>query len=564
MAKFSMASRSQDLGALDLSSVLTAVAAVAVSLPVALFAIGSSALYANVELSALLFVLAIAFSLVYGISILVSLNSQREKNLFLIILSATISIIFINTIINYWILDFSYDGQNYHLRAIILLRDGWNPTSDSMLFSSVDDQRIVHFPKATWIVAAILSTITGSIETGKAFNLLFLIVGLLLALAAVSAAKPPMTRQKFLFSVLLALNPIHIKQLFTNYVDGQVAFFIFSLLCVVIILQCRRNYLTISLCIMIIIYGVNTKFTALIFSVLILGPYLAIRAVRRTQQLRTAGLIAIAFLLGVGLFGYHPYVQNTVAHGKPFYPFGAANLASYSDLGVPSNLSGHNQVVKLFYGVFGEAERTYGAPANLKVPFTIRVRELKDLASYGTTVGGFGPFFNVEILLMTGWLLLIVRWWKRADKDFLILAAIVLVSVVVFPEPWNTRFIPQLWLVPLLIFMASIGTSNARFVRLFGALLICFAALNALVSAGGSVAAVVWKNYGLYKELATLATANGTVEVSTKFAPAVLHERLNARGVEHHFTENLSCPETVVLSLSRARVCFPKQTGLKP
>nr|NJM03088.1 hypothetical protein [Desulfobacula sp.] len=78
--------------------------------------------------------------------------------------------------------DTTYDGRAYHQEAIIGLAEGYyNP-----YYRQLDENEelhalwINHYPKAMEIVSSAVYAFTGDIETGKAFNLLFMISNILM------------------------------------------------------------------------------------------------------------------------------------------------------------------------------------------------------------------------------------------------------------------------------------------------------------------------------------------------------------------------------------------------
>ena len=85
--------------------------------------------------------------------------------------------------------DISYDGMCFHQEGIISLYGGWNPFRDDILqqqFPNVKHMAIVLncYAKAPWILAAAVYKVTGSIEHGKAINLLLIGASGLLAFSA--------------------------------------------------------------------------------------------------------------------------------------------------------------------------------------------------------------------------------------------------------------------------------------------------------------------------------------------------------------------------------------------
>jgi len=72
-------------------------------------------------------------------------------------------------------------------------------------------------------------------------------------------------------------------------------------------------------------------------------------------------------------------------------------------------------------------------------------------------MAGMGPFFSGALLL--SFVILAVMAFKMKDRRLFrnvsLLVSVIFISVFSISETWWARFIPQLWLVPLIITLAS-------------------------------------------------------------------------------------------------------------
>jgi hypothetical protein len=71
-------------------------------------------------------------------------------------------------------------------------------------------------------------------------------------------------------------------------------------------------------------------------------------------------------------------------------------------------------------------------------------------------MSGFGPVF-AECVLLSGFLLLVFGWraYRTAAGRYLLLTASVLaLSVCIFPESWYSRYVPQLYMMLLIVLVA--------------------------------------------------------------------------------------------------------------
>ena len=119
--------------------------------------------------------------------------------------------------------DTSCDGPGYHQPAIMTIARGWNPYHAPPLPDGrYETLWINHYPKASWMIGALLLSATGHIELGKC-------VGMLLALGCAALAYANLriggwrTGRSACFAAVLALNPVCIYQSQSFYVDGLLA-----------------------------------------------------------------------------------------------------------------------------------------------------------------------------------------------------------------------------------------------------------------------------------------------------------------------------------------------------
>ncbi|MCP4150516.1 MAG: hypothetical protein GY757_22410, partial [bacterium] len=159
----------------------------------------------------------------------------KATALFLIILAASF-------FISKSIYDFSWDGMAYHQPGIIALAEGWNPFHQPVLesFNELYHNQpknitlpINHFTKASWITAASVYKATGHLEPGKMFHILYMAALFLVAVRFLSYFKRIAKTSNITISLLAALNPVAICQVFSFYNDGQ----LYSLTAIVILLS---------------------------------------------------------------------------------------------------------------------------------------------------------------------------------------------------------------------------------------------------------------------------------------------------------------------------------------
>lgn len=364
------------------------------------------------------------------------------------------------------VIDFSCDGQGYHGTAIYQLLDGWNPIyqpgrTDAP--QSILGDAIVHYPKGSWYSAAALCTLVGKAEAGKATTMLFIAAAFFLALYATLRYSRLGLARSLILSALVALNPISLNQCLTYYVDGQVgALFTILVLSSCLLLR-ERGPLNIALIAFTILILINVKHTALVYGVVFGAAFaLALCVLKEIKALPSlAKAYALGFLLGL-IVGYNPYVTNIRETGSPLYPFTFTPTKGNPKGNLQENLEVHqmpvtfrdrNRVDVLMRSIFGRCNNDYdwgtetftGGP--LKIPFTVGADEIACFKTVDTRVSGWGPLTS-GILLAS-----LIGFFLRKEpppRMFVVLVVCILATILAVPHTWNARYVPQLWLLPVM------------------------------------------------------------------------------------------------------------------
>ena len=421
------------------------------------------------------------------------------------------------------IYDTSFDGQWYHQEMISQIKNGFNPylkilpapedepvpdSKDVWCSGPVQPAKdtaglnaasvnlvyldINHFAKGIEIVEAAIYRLTGRIETGKAVNLMALIASFCLCLSFLYKLNPVSTAKKWIIAVLASFNPITIAQLTTYCVDGVMisVFLCLFVLFGLIMMEQNQNYL--YLLGLLVMVGVNIKFTSLVYTALFCAGFLAILFVgkKRLQCKRVFYACLISALLGVFFIGFHPYLTNLISTNQVFYGLPETRGEIY-DI-TPSLFRDKNRFEKLFISLAtqsdDQAAEKESVAKTLKLPFSINKQELLNANHPELKLAGFGPFFSGAVLLSIILLLLITRSAAKTlvFKNGLAATGIILLSVFIIPDSWWARFVPQLWLVPVIILLLSefLPASRGRILR---PLLYAAIGLN-----------VVWASLGIF------------------------------------------------------------------
>ena len=368
--------------------------------------------------------------------------------------------------------DFTQDGNSYHKTAIAFIKNGWNPLYESTKDFQKNNNSVIkiaedsnvdlwveHYPKGTWIIAATIYSMTNNIESGKCITLILLIM---LFLLSYSIIKPLIDKKwAITISLLLAINPIVLVQLFTYYVDGiiGICFAIELLLLSMITVDKKISSGMIINLIAICCLFVNIKFTGLLCSGLIAAVYyfywIIFSKKKRYQVFKKMTLIfSVAFVLAIFIVGSNYYVKNTLDHHNPLYPlFGNGKVDIVTTM-QPKSFAKKNKFEKYIISTFSKTENViYSEDPTIKLPFKVYRSEIDAMLIPDTRMAGFGPFTGL-ITIITVVLLIVVsvlfyKYEKNNFKYLLLSIISILLSTILVGESWWARYVPQLYLIPI-------------------------------------------------------------------------------------------------------------------
>lgn len=374
--------------------------------------------------------------------------------------------------------DVSWDGQVYHQKAVYSLANNWNPYKEK-----VGDIWVDHYAKIPWLYAASIYKLVGHIEAGKTFNIAFILGSFMISSAALISIKRIKLTYAYLLGFIAAFNPVSIYQSLSFYVDGQLSSLLVtlaSILCLFVSSQ-KKNLYALFL-IPTIILLVNVKFTALVYSIIILSIFaIYLFLCSAKKYFYQFILISLFSLLIAALaIGYNPYVTNTQIHGHPFYPLAGKGAIDIITNQEPIGLTDKNQFQKLFISIFSKPGNYHSSNyKSSKIPlqtFSGLKEQLLTFQLTDTRIGGFGIFFSLLFLLSTflTFTLLINRIPNK--QPFLAAITILCLTVLANPACWWARYVPQLWLFSILP-TVFVLTSPYRKVLLVLAKTIIFIAL---------------------------------------------------------------------------------------
>ncbi len=476
------------------------------------------------------------------------------------------------TLLNILIVDVSWDGQAYHAEGIIQVAQGWNPIQQAAPSESVFATWLTFFTKGPWINAAAMLQFTGSIEAGKAVNAWMLLASFMLGLSALSTLPGLSRRMVILFSLLLALNPVTIYQLFSNYVDGLLASCLLMLLLLFVLLDHRVEWGTLLTLLLLSVIILNIKLSAALYWGVIVGGYLLWRWFTRRQGfVRLLATVFLSGLIGTGWVGFNPYISqyvtNQITHQNPFYPTtwdALINLQSNT----PAGLAEADRFGKLFLSLFARSAEGLSAP-QVKWPFTVNPAELDafgitspETGGFGVDVrvGGFGPWFSGALLLS---LLIVLLSILKPIRDFRLLAwmSVILLATVAIPsDGWWARYVPQLGFVPVLVALLLLASQPGGWRRWLGYALMLTLALNIGMVSLSYISSIPYDQGRLREQFTRLAleSQQSVRIVNFGYFPGV-QWRFDQWGIQYQVMVDLPCgdAERENIVYSEAKICLP-------
>jgi hypothetical protein len=465
--------------------------------------------------------------------------------------------------------DTTNDGQTYHTDGILSLAEGWNPYRTPEPPDSIYPLWVGFFSKGPWVNAASLYRLTGTIEAGKAFQLILFVASLAIAWS-VFGSQPHLPRQHAaVLSILLALNPVVVCQLLNFYVDGQLASCLTILICLMWLLdRSYDGFVLFALC-MVSLLIVNLKLNGVIYLAILAGGYvLWLWVHRRPERMRVTLSLLAAGLFAVVVVGYNPfisrYLTNFLSKGDPFYPTDLHSLILVKT-NTPSDLLDKDRFSRLAMSLFSQSQVSLD-PTTFKIPFTVSPQEFVNFRFPDTRVGGFGPWFSGALLLSLG-LGLATLWQARHTLKRLsfpvLLLILIAISIISSDQGWWPRYAPQLWVIPIIIVALVLSTAVSQWLSRGAVLVILVLFINAAIITTIYLALGIADQQTVRQDLAALHAQSliEPLEVNFNTVPMV-QWRFDREGIAYQVVEDLPrCPEgyqhrNVVFSISI--VCGPE------
>jgi hypothetical protein len=178
--------------------------------------------------------------------------------------------------------------------------------------------------------------------------------------------------------------------------------------------------------------------------------------------------------IGICCCGYNPYITNFIEKQDVFYGLVPSHDNIRNNL-TPPLFKPLNRFEKLFFSISAhqgwnwnktDKSSIWDVP---KIPFTFNKEDILRAKDPEQELSAFGPFFSGVLIVAVALFVLTVLYFRRVPSFPLFLAVlfILLLSILVIPESWWGRYVPQLWILPIIILLMGefISFGWARLLR---------------------------------------------------------------------------------------------------
>jgi hypothetical protein len=385
--------------------------------------------------------------------------------------------------------DLSYDGQGYHQDTIIFLSQGWNPVYEKLTPESTPNlprwKWLNSYPKASEELGTIIYKATGKIEQAKGLNFMFSFMAFGFVLSFLWRIQSFNKIISLFIAILLIWNPVHVTQLFSFYLDGQLYLTLLSLISVLgMIYITHKNYLLLPL-VALLTVAWNLKLTGVLYSTFFVGAFLVLSWYSEKILLffKKIQAYCIMLILAVVVIGFNPFITNLLQFHDPFYlPTEQNYLVSVN---IPENYLEKNSIERFILSIFSKSDNIKGVGTNaeLKVPFTYSVNEVDTFIHPDNNEGGFGPLFGA-VFLVSIFTIISISFSKEYSRKqkmvFYFLLITIFISSILIPPSSYARYIPQFWIFPVVACLYAISDRN-MLSKFFGVMLLVLMVTNNLL-----------------------------------------------------------------------------------
>lgn len=400
----------------------------------------------------------------------------------------------------YFLKDPAFDSNWYHQPGIYLLSHGWNPIYEHHSMKLMDESSrmwIDHYAKGQETICASIVAFTGNMEMGKLGNFFLPLSSLFFTILALRKIFVDWSKIKVaILAFIIAFPPIIWNQILSYYIDFNLYSIVLIAFCSMILYrEDKVKFLVVFVCLLAL--AISVKFNMLMWFGLL---YLSFMVYFWKQGKR--GMVGQIVCYGIGAtivsvltFSFNPYITNTMDHHSPVYPLmGGQDDVDIMSIVEPESFKNYNNVEKILVADFSRP--TTGSQSQV-YQFPYGGYPLKNLTACGSVdakLGGAGLFW-IDALVLALLVFVFARGHKtKRGKGMIALSLAFFATQLLVPGGWFYRYVSYIYLVPILLLLATegklLGKNVVRLRKLtYGVLLI-----NSLVALGATLTTTIVAN----------------------------------------------------------------------
>jgi len=211
-----------------------------------------------------------------------------------------------------------------------------------------------------------------------------------------------------------------------------------------------------------------------------------------------------------------------------------------------------NRLEKLFISLtFTNYLNPFGAipePELKRVTSPFQLRSISEFGEFSTSydlrIGGFGPLFSVPLALASVIVLMRARHGMR-HVGLALIAFGTAASILVIPVSWWARYVPQMWLLPVLAAACAIKAGSGK---RMGVIIAGIMGGSSLFALGGRIESAALTTLTYQRDLRSASSGPLLVHAPTDrgFYLPVFGYRLQERGMYFRMSE-MQCAKPIRL-----------------
>jgi hypothetical protein len=277
--------------------------------------------------------------------------------------------------------------------------------------------------------------------------------------------------------------------------------------------------------------------------------YVWLRSKNFKKAIPFVSTAAVSMIVAVFLVGYNPFLTNYFKYQDPLYPWGILridpklNQQTILQNDRPPDFKELNRFVRFFRSVFSAS--TYEvSKSELKIPFSLTLKEIIAFQAPDVRLGGFGPLFSGAVIVSGISLVIISILFKDRRNIMLLVTGVILISVFITDEGWWARYAPQFWLIPVFILIPLFEKSDKLGYQGLGLFLFLVLLTNSYLTSIPSISGTIITSEYTKSEISKISSYNRRITV--KFNGVLSFEQLLTRNnIKYSVIEDgadLPCP----------------------